>query len=57
MNKVWCLKKNFWLHINTCLVAQTNPNAHCPKQCSERKPPDDRTDEEKFWPKEKEKKI
>ncbi len=54
MNKVWCLKKNFWLHINTCLAAQTNSDVKCPKHCKERKPSDDRSDAEKFYPKEKE---
>ena len=55
MNKVWCVRHGgFWLDINACLAAQSNPEIRCPKRCPERKPPDDREDAEKFWPKKKE---
>lgn len=39
---VWCTRhgKNsgFWLHVNVCLSAQTNPDVRCPKRCKQRKP-------------------
>lgn len=52
---VWCLRhgkrKGYCLAISVCLAAQSNPDIYCPRKCPERNPPDDREDEEKFYPK------
>ena len=51
---IWCPRNSFYLDIRACQATQKNPEVRCPKNCEHRNPPDDRGDEEKFWPKKEE---
>ena len=51
---IWCPRNYNYVHIIVCGKMREDPEVHCPTRCPARQPPDDRGDEERFYPKKKE---